>query len=145
MESAAAERYPLGNTQPEERMRPTGLTGLTLIMCVLNLTGFLFVAESGATAPVDVPGPFMVAGIGFFILAGYVVLWYFWQGRNWARWLVLLTSVLALLNLGYLPSASGPQRVVIVIEAVLGAYLLFWLNTGPARAFFAQGGSFRVA
>ena len=55
-----------------------------------------------------------------FIVAGYVVIWFYWQGRNWARVLVLLTSLLCLYNLRYFfhsgiimakskPAAAGPN------------------------------------
>jgi hypothetical protein len=60
-----------------------------------------------------------------------------WIGRNWARWLVLLTSVLALLNLlkcrRERDTASRPAR-----GSGLGAYLLYWLNTSAVRAFFRR-------
>jgi hypothetical protein len=111
-------------------MRPTGLAPLTAIMCVLNLTGFLFVEESGVRAAVVLPV------FAFVILFSYVVLWYFWKGRNWARWLVLLTSGVALLNLALLTMAPLVQSVIIVAEAAVAAFLLYWLNTPAVRAFF---------
>ena len=47
------------------------------------------------------------------IAIGYVVLWFYWNGRNWARVLVLLNSVVTIFNLRYwnsrLPAFSRPQ------------------------------------
>jgi hypothetical protein len=109
-------------------MRPDGLREVTLLMCVLNLTGLLFI---------DAGAPTIVAPLFIgFMLFGYVVLWYFWRGRNWARWLVLLTSVLALLNLFGLPQATPLQAACIVMEAILAGFLLYWLNTASVRGYF---------
>ena len=99
-------------------------------MCVLNISGLLFVfGESPAM-------PWMYCAL--FITLGYITLWGLWQGHNWARWLVLLTSVLAVVNFAGLGIATWAQRIVIVAEGVLGVYLLYWLNTGPVRAYFGR-------
>src|SRR5436190_357348 len=110
-------------------MRPNGLSAVTLIMCALNLSGFLLIDGSGV--PPNIALPFF----GFLILIGFVVLWHFWRGRNWARWLVLATSVLSLLNLVGLVRSSPFEGAVIVIEAMLGGFLLYWLNTGEVRSY----------
>jgi hypothetical protein len=57
------------------------------------------------------------------ILIGYVVPWAYWQGKNWARVLVLITSVVTILNLCYrnLSSATVLQthkRVMLAYEVV---------------------------
>lgn len=113
-------------------MKPSGLAPVTLAMCILNPTGFAFLEGSGV-APV-----ILVPVFGFIMLLGYVVLWYFWKGRNWARWLVLVTSGVALLNLPLLATASLIQNVVIVAEAAMGVFLLYWLNTRAVRGFFTS-------
>jgi hypothetical protein len=33
------------------------------------------------------------------VLVGYSVVWYYWRGRNWARILVIVTSISAIGNL----------------------------------------------
>jgi hypothetical protein len=120
-------------------MRPAGLAPVTAAMCVLNLTGFLFVEDSGT------PAAFGLILVGFIISLSYVVLWYFWQGRNWARWLVLLASGVALLNMFLLVTVPMVQRVVLIVEAAVGAFLLYWLNTSVVRVFFVREGIDRVA
>jgi len=112
-------------------MRPSRLAPVTLAMCVLNPTGFVFIKGSGVGAAILVPV------FSLIMILSYVVLWYFWRGRNWARWLVLVTSGVALLNLLGLATASAIQKVVIVIEAATGGFLLYWLNTRAVRGFFA--------
>ena len=112
--------------------RPTGFAPLTFTMCVLNPAGLLFFEGSGVPRAIWIPAALSV------ILFSYVVLWFFWKGRNWARWLVLITSGLAVFNLMLLPTVSTLQRVVIVVEATVGAALLFWLNTPAVRGFFIR-------
>ena len=71
-----------------------------------------------------------------FILVGYLVIWFYWRGRNWARILVLLTSLLCLYNLRYFFRAGIIERVMIGSEAVLAVFLLFWLNSTNVKLFF---------
>ena len=77
------------------------------------------------------------------IAIGYVVLWFYWNGRNWARVLVLLNSVVTIFNLRYWNSPPAgllttPNRFMIAVEAALGCFLLFWLNTRDVRKFFTH-------
>ena len=81
------------------------------------------------------------------ILWGYVVIWNYWQGRNWARLFVMFTSIVTILNLlaitvlfviGRLYSSSVLYHLVIVANAALGAFLLYWLNKRDVRAWFRK-------
>lgn len=101
-------------------------------MAVLNLTGYS-VVEWDADRTVVVVA---VAGISFIIFIGYVVLWFYWKGNNWARWLVLLTSALAVINLSEWTRSGTMVQIMIALEAPLGIFLLYWLNTTTAREFF---------
>jgi len=71
-----------------------------------------------------------------FILAGYFFVWFYWKGRNWARILVLLTSLLCLYNLRYFFRAGIIERTMIGAEAMLAVFLLFWLNSHTVKSFF---------
>jgi hypothetical protein len=70
------------------------------------------------------------------IAVGYLVIWFYWKGRNWARTLVLLTSLLCLYNLRFFFRAGFTERFMIGAEALLAVFLLFWLNTHDVRLFF---------
>jgi len=75
------------------------------------------------------------------ILLGYVFVWFYWQGRNWARISDLLCSALAVVNLAAWNTTKAgtvPQlrHVMIACEAALGLFLLYWLNTSVARQYF---------
>jgi hypothetical protein len=101
-------------------------------MAVLNLAGFLMRDATG------VDPAFSLFWVIVVMAVGYIVLWFFWRGRNWARWLVQLASVLALLNVLVIPEVKRVLQAVLLVEAALGAYLLYWLNTSAVRTFFRQ-------
>jgi hypothetical protein len=69
-------------------------------------------------------------------MIGYFVIWLYWEGHNWARILILLTSVLCLYNLRYFSHARIAVRFMIGSEALLAVFLLFWLNTPKVKSFF---------
>ena len=110
-------------------------------MCVTNFLGFFLV--NWTPQPGHHP-------LGLFIIyilricTGYLVLWYFWQRRNWARWLVQITSLLALWNLWALRKPTPPQyqslvRVpMVAAEALIAIFLLYYLNTASVRAWFVS-------
>ena len=117
-------------------MKPRGLGATTIAMAVLNLGGFVGI-------PWDHRG--VVAMVATVVLVGYAVLWYYWRGRNWARILVIVTSILAIGNLmviivlfavDRLYSSSVLYHSVIVANAALGAFLLYWLNRKDVRVWF---------
>ena len=105
----------------------------TVAMGILNLTAFaslkwihrFFVAT-------------LVADI-FIVVVSYLVLWFFWKGRNWARLCVLVASVLSVINL---LSLIHPHGIVIVYDsiviawAIVGFFLLYWLNLADVRVWF---------
>jgi len=118
-------------------MKPRGLRATTIAMAVLNLGGFVGIQWA----------PGVVAMVLLVILWGYVVIWNYWQGRNWARLFVMFTSIVTILNLlaitvlfviGRLYSSSVLYHLVIVANAALGAFLLYWLNKRDVRAWFRK-------
>jgi hypothetical protein len=115
-------------------MRPRHLTAITVGMGILNLTCFLnpstaryFVATLWAEILV--------------VLAGYLILWFFWKGKNWARISVLVVSVLAVINLITLVDPHGNVVVydsIVVAWALVGFFLLYWLNLAHVREWFER-------
>jgi hypothetical protein len=79
------------------------------------------------------------------ICIGFFFVWFYWKGKNWARIAVLLASVLNIYNLRQWNRVSmspalltTPAHITLAANAVLGVALLYWLNTGPVRAFFTR-------
>lgn len=118
-------------------MRPRGLRATAIAMAFLNLGGFVGIQRT----------PGILAMVASFVLFGYLVIWYYWQGQNWARLLVLFISGLTVVNflgisvlfvLDRLFSSSLLYHLVIVANAALGAFLLYWLNKKDVRAWFRK-------
>lgn len=112
--------------------RPKGLALTVVLMAVCN-------AMLWATIK---PGR-MLGLFTVFICVGYVVIWFYWKGRNWARIGVLLFSgfsIVYLLNwnrISLAPSIlAAPAHVMMASRAVLGGALLYYLNTRPVLDFF---------
>ena len=110
--------------------RPRGLTETAVLMSLTNALGWLIIDWSKPNAGTT------FALFTVFILVGYLVIWFYWKGHNWARILVLLTSLLCLYNLRYFLRSGPIEQVMIGTEAVLAAFLLFWLNNRSVKSFF---------
>ena len=114
-------------------MRPRFLLAATVAMGVLNLTAF---ASLEWIQRFFVPT--LTADI-FIVGVSYLVLWFFWKGRNWARLSVLAISFVSVINL---LSLIHPHGIVVVYDsivvawAVLGTFLLCWLNLADVREWF---------
>jgi hypothetical protein len=110
--------------------RPRGLKETAVAMSITNALGWAIIDWSNRRAQLV----FIVFTV--FILTGYVVIWFYWKGQNWARMLVLLTSLLCLYNLHFWNHVAPLERIMIGTEAVMAIFLLYWLNTRKVKAFF---------
>jgi hypothetical protein len=72
-------------------------------------------------------------------IGAFVCIYYYVQGRNWARITVLLTSLLTILSVFTLRHEAAIYRISGVAWTVLGAFFLYWLNTRPIRDYFKPG------
>jgi hypothetical protein len=93
---------------------------------------------SGWTGPGSMLAEMQVISIVLLVLE-VLVVWFFWHGRYWARQLVFAMSCVAvanLLHLGETWSRSHASGYFAVANAFLGAFLLWYLETRAARAWF---------
>jgi len=110
--------------------RPRGIAETTILMAITNAMGWAIIDWSKPDAAR------ILATNTVLIAIGYVVLWFYWKGKNWARVLVLLGSLLSIFNLFLWRQAGIIERVMLALEAAIAFFLLYWLNTGKVRAFF---------
>ena len=122
--------------------RPKGLNVSALAMSLCNV--MLWVVFYNQARPHYLR---VLAFCTVMIGIGFVFIWFYWQGKNWALISVLIYSALCVLNLRSWNSLSSnpyfrttPTKVFLASRALLGVVLLFWLNTRPVREFF-QGKS----
>lgn len=118
------------------RARPRGLSALTLLMCLLNLSGFLMIDSRQAV--MSVVGLGAIAVVSFIVCFSFVVLYFFWMGRNWARILVFLTSGVAILNLLTFTRVPRLTAAIEVVEASVAFFLVVWLTRPPVVAYFKR-------
>ena len=114
---------------------PDPLRTPTIVLCVMNVAGVLFY-EDFEGLPRWIAVLIFAAAYVVVVAVSFVVIWCFWRRQNWARYVVLATSVLALANLRSVPSATPVAQALLVAEAAFGAWLLYWLNTRPIAALF---------
>jgi hypothetical protein len=117
----------------KEKERPKGLSATAIAVVVSELVGLIFVkwSDFAAAPPYVVPVAF-----GVTLAAFGAVVWFYWQGRNWARWLVMLWAVLPflfVLRRGY----SVRPLALDILDGSFTLFLLYWLNTKRIRAFFS--------
>lgn len=116
-------------------MRPKTVTFTTSLMAVLNILGYALLWDLHSPRSVVISTAVVFT---ILIALGYVVLWFYWRGQNWARILVMLTSILCLYNLRGLSGANFVVKVMLVGEAAVGVFLLYWLNTTSAKLYFKR-------
>ena len=119
-------------------MKPKGLLETTIAMCVMNMAGLLFVDPRIGHMAVQ------YAVFAAIIAVTYLVLWYYWQGKNWARILVLLTGCVAILNLLALPTSSYIANALLVVESIFGVSMLWWLNSTSVKSYFTGAQKLKV-
>jgi hypothetical protein len=118
--------------------RPKGLNLSALAMSFCNV--MLWLVSNPETRPHYLR---VLAFWTVLIGIGFVFIWFYWQGKNWARISVLIVSAFCILNLRSWNSLTSnpylrttPTQVFLASRALLGVVLLFWLNTRPVREFF---------
>ena len=113
-------------------MKPKGLKETTTLMGIFNLCGYAFFDPSIGYQAIQLILLTIIIGIS------YIVLWHYWLGKNWARILVLITSIAALINLGDIQQNNLYAQAIIASEAILAVFLLYWLNTNKIKSFFKE-------
>jgi hypothetical protein len=123
--------------------RPKGLASTAWLMVALSTLGWSFVDWNHLRSlpHARVSFPVFVVIVVMIKTCAFICIWYYYQGRNWARVAVLLTSVWTLYNLRLLGHGNLVHRFVIASEGLLGLFFLYWLNTPEIRRFFAGGKS----
>jgi hypothetical protein len=108
--------------------RPSGLTGVALILCAFNTAGFFTLRDQMSKS-------YAMGMISGLIMA-YFFIFLFWEGHNGARILVLIRSFLSLFMPLLLKRASPLEGSLIVMQFMMAIFLLFWLNTSDVRNYF---------
>lgn len=81
-----------------------------------------------------------VAGVAL-VFFEFMVLWFYWNGRSWARWVVVVGCLLCFVSLRHFivgPLVSHGTSVIIWYRIAVALVVLFYLSTQAGRAWFLQ-------
>jgi hypothetical protein len=70
-----------------------------------------------------------------------LVLWHYWRGRGWARWVVLVGCLLTFVSLRHFiigPPVNRGRVLIIFYRMGVAVVVMIYLSTTPARAWFAR-------
>lgn len=114
--------------------KPRGLTASAILMSFFALASYLF--------PWRMELQWLHYTGHAFIALCLTVTYFYWRGKNWARVLVLIFSILAIGGIWMIdiPNDGYFGAAIMLAEAALGAFLLYWLNTTSMRQFFKRRG-----
>ena len=104
---------------------------LSVLMCLFNIASLLYIDFAKEILP-------QVLFYSPFIIGTFIVIYYFSNGRNWARILVIIGSVFnVLFLLGTIAMYAGLiRKTVTVLDGAFAIYLLLFLNKETTKAFF---------
>jgi hypothetical protein len=76
---------------------------------------------------------FLLKAAGFGALIRAPVLWFFWEGKNWARIVLLVIAIWGLLQV---PAALNSRRAnwVMIPQLAVNLFLWIWLNRPGGKA-----------
>jgi hypothetical protein len=123
--------------------RPIGIDATSALMflsAIVRLVQIIVWPTSGWMGGGSPPTGIHALSIGLMFLEALVV-WFFWRGRYWAQQFVFAmscVSIVNLLSLGQMWSRSNAHGYWIVANALLGAFLLWYLGTRAAMAWFCE-------
>jgi cell division protein FtsW (lipid II flippase) len=128
--------YPAKERTMRDRSQdqPNGLSTIISILCISNLMAYLLIA----------PGILLelqVAVTTVLVIVAFVVIWFFWKGSNWARIIIMASSVLYFLNgirLLFMHNYTLVQQFVLIFWATFSIYLLFWLKKDEVVLYFRK-------
>ena len=113
--------------------RPKGIPATAFGIIFFDLLGLLFVKWSSWSVPLYV----LILPVAIAVTMLGLLVWFYWVGRNWARWIVMLQAIVPSIIALVKGSTSRPLWVTI-LDGVFGLFLLYWLNTPKVRTFFSN-------
>lgn len=126
--------------------KPTGVTLASAIMAVFIVIGLVlgFTAalppSPNPSVPAGMMGMIMHVGAIVGALISAVFVFFFYAGQNWARWVVMIYSVLVVVQLVFVMktwNVSHAAAMISIAKALLAIYLLWYLNTPLVRDWYS--------
>jgi hypothetical protein len=130
--------------------RPMGLTVSALFMVLSIVLGIVLSPTSPVPANVTTSNNVDILFGWVFIALQFLVTYFYWNARNWARIVILICSgwlLLGFVTLSLLPVPPWIHQAIwgrplffvrTVGDSLLAIYLLWYLNTPAIRAWFKR-------
>jgi hypothetical protein len=129
--------------------RPEGITVTTTLLS-LALIATVPIALAGKTVDhlseehgmaVYTLHSILIAVIALALVGGLgMVLWFYYHGRNWARWSIIVLCLICFIPLRGMPDRMGTSHIriaVIFYRAVVAVLVLLYSLTSSSRRWFA--------
>ena len=127
--------------------KPTGITISTLLMVLFLISGAVLTfgqplpAMPNSAIPSSTIAAFAHIAFAVYAVIALVCSWFYYSGKEWARWVVMIVSVLVLLGLINIVktfAASHLSGADAIAKDLFAVFLLYYLNTPPIRAWFSH-------
>jgi len=107
---------------------------ITILLCIFNISALAFIDYSK-----NIRSQLVLYLL--FVILGFIIFFYFYKGKNWARIVIIIGAVLNLLSfLGSLFIFRGILRLFILIcETAFSLYLIIILNKETMKTYFVKG------
>jgi hypothetical protein len=117
--------------------RPRQIVHATALLWISFVIGMASAWVQSQTNPEPLPPLAMVALLAFALTLSIVINVAVWRGRNWARILYAILTVIAIVSLPFdLATSSGVSIAMDAIAYVLDAVIVFLLFTKPGSLWF---------
>jgi len=125
------------SANPQRRARPMIVT-FAVIILILGMTIRFVHVFSGAH--VDKQGAYLFLAV--LVGIPYLIIWFIFLGKNWARWVFLIVFGMALCSLSVrvqqLPSVSAEEMVTYGAQVLFCAIAAVALLSGTAVDWFRE-------
>jgi hypothetical protein len=124
----------------EKGPRPVALKFFIATSLVTTILWLILPQDFGNDS--ELPDAFFLV-INVTLTAGWVaVLWFLWQGRNWARIAVMVVCILGMIGLPFINDYEGPyapiQKGLLIFDTLFSLAWFVWLRS-PAMVAFTKG------
>jgi hypothetical protein len=113
--------------------RPEMLTRICVISTAINVVGLIHASLQYLQTPNL--ARFLPLAVALFAVI-FVVWWFVYNGKNWARLILLFWCGLSVLNIWQSMKPPWGQAVYFVLQDCWLAYVLWWLLQPEVKAYF---------
>jgi hypothetical protein len=123
--------------------RPSGVTLTAALMAVLTIVSVVAVftmplppLPTSSAVSTSLIGTMARGGGIFAAVISAVFIFLYWKGFSWMRWVVMIYSIFPIIGLKAALALYPLSGIASIVSALLGVFLIWYLNTAPVKAWF---------